>query len=79
VDRPAEPNFVFDDDGGKARLFRPTFSSPVQKHFTVARVLASVQQVSIFWAQAGVIRNSAAAKLPCWTLQQPSVTRMLRS
>lgn len=48
VDRPAEPNFVFDDDGGKAQIVPADFSVPGPKTFHGGPVLASAQQVSIF-------------------------------
>ncbi|MGZ4843607.1 MAG: hypothetical protein ACXVJ1_02845 [Candidatus Angelobacter sp.] len=48
VDRPAEPNFVFDDDGGKAQIVPADFSIAGPKTFHGGPVLASAQQVSIF-------------------------------
>jgi hypothetical protein len=48
VDRPAEPNFVFDDDGGKAQIVPVDFSVAGPKTFHGGPVLASAQQVSIF-------------------------------
>ena len=48
VDRPAEPNFVFDDDGGKAQIVPADFSVAGPKTFHGGPVLASAQQVSIF-------------------------------
>ena len=47
-DRPAEPNFVFDDDGGKAQIVPPDFAVAGPKTFHGGAVLASAQQVSIF-------------------------------
>jgi hypothetical protein len=48
LDRPAEPNFVFDDDGGKAQIVPADFSVAGQKTFHGGAVLKSAQQVSIF-------------------------------
>jgi opacity protein-like surface antigen len=48
VDRPAEPNFVFDDDGGKVQIVPADFSTAGPKTFHGGPVLASAQQVSIF-------------------------------
>ena len=48
VDRPAEPNFAFDDDGGKAQIVPIDFSVAGPKTFHGGPVLASAQQVSIF-------------------------------
>jgi hypothetical protein len=48
LDRPAEPNFVFDDDGGKAQIVPADFSVAGQKSFHGGPVLTSARQVSIF-------------------------------
>jgi hypothetical protein len=48
VDRPAEPNFAFDDDGGKAQIVPVDFSVAGPKTFHGGPILASAQQVSIF-------------------------------
>jgi len=48
VDRPAEPNFAFDDDGGKTQIVPVDFSVPGPKTFHGGTVLASARQVSIF-------------------------------
>lgn|SRR5262249_4739841 len=48
VDRPAEPNFVFDDDGGQVQIVPADFSVAGPKKFHGGAVLASTQQVSIF-------------------------------
>ena len=48
VDRPPEPNFVFDDDGGKAQIVPADFSLAGPKTFHGGAVLKSAQQVSIF-------------------------------
>jgi hypothetical protein len=48
VDRPAEPNFAFDDDGGKAQIVPADLSVAAPKTFHGGSVLASAQQVSIF-------------------------------
>jgi hypothetical protein len=48
VDRPSEPNFVFDDDGGKVQIVPPDFAVAGEKKFHGGAVMASAQQVSIF-------------------------------
>jgi hypothetical protein len=48
VDRPAEPNFAFDDDGGKAQIVPVDLSVAGPKTFHGGAILASTQQVSIF-------------------------------
>jgi hypothetical protein len=48
LDRPAEPNFVFDDDGGKAQIVPADLSIAGPKTFHGGPVLSSVRQVSIF-------------------------------
>ena len=48
IDRPAEPNLAFDDDGGKAQIVPANFSADGPKTFHGGPVLASAQQVSIF-------------------------------
>jgi len=48
VDRPEEPNLVFDDDGGKAQIVPPDLSAGAQKTFHGGEVMQSAQQVSIF-------------------------------
>jgi hypothetical protein len=48
LDRPAEPNFVFDDDGGKAQIVPSDFSVTGPKSFHGGPVLTSARQVSIF-------------------------------
>src|SRR6266699_1142330 len=48
VDRPAEPNFVFDDDGGAVQIVTPDFAVAGEKKFHGGAVMASAQQVSIF-------------------------------
>jgi hypothetical protein len=58
VDRPAEPNFAFDDDGGKVQIVPADLSVTAPKTFHGGPVLASAQQVSIFlgagWGDAQV-------------------------
>ena len=49
LDRPAEPNFVFDDDGGKAQIVPADFSVAGPKAFHGGPVLPAARQVSIFW------------------------------
>jgi hypothetical protein len=46
--RPAEPNLVFDDDGGKAQIVPADFSVAGPKRFHGGAVLNSAQQVSVF-------------------------------
>jgi hypothetical protein len=48
VDRPAEPNMVFDDDGGKVQIVPADLSAAGPKTFHGGAVLQSTQQVSIF-------------------------------
>lgn len=48
VDRPAEPNFAFDDDGGKVQIVPANLSVAGPKTFHGGAVLGSAQQVSIF-------------------------------
>jgi hypothetical protein len=58
IDRPAEPNFVFDDDGGKVQIVPVDFSVAGPKTFHGGPVLQSAGQVSIFlgagWADPQV-------------------------
>ena len=64
IDRPAEPNFAFDDDGGKAQIVPVDFSVAGAKTFHGGPVLASAQQVSIFlgagWGDAQVRGREAS-------------------
>src|SRR5215831_21071524 len=48
IDRPQEPNLVFDDDGGKAQIVPADLSVVVEKTFHGGEVMKSAQQVSIF-------------------------------
>ncbi|HKF20947.1 MAG TPA: hypothetical protein VKE93_05230 [Candidatus Angelobacter sp.] len=48
VDRPEEPNLVFDDDGGKAQIVPADLSVAAEKKFHGGEVMQSAQQVSIF-------------------------------
>lgn len=48
VDRPPEPNMVFDDDGGKVQIVPADLATPAPKKFHGGAVLKSAQQVSIF-------------------------------
>jgi hypothetical protein len=58
VDRPPEPNMVFDDDGGKVQIVPADLSAPAPKKFHGGAVLKSAQQVSIFlgsgWADTSI-------------------------
>lgn len=90
VDRPTEPNFVFDDDGGKAQIVPADFSVAGPKTFHGGSVLSAVRQVSIFlgagWAdqqarqrQTGLLdvgKNNANPHLA--ELQKHNI-KMLRS
>jgi hypothetical protein len=48
IDRPAEPNFLFDDDGGKVQIVPADFSTTGPKTFHGGAVLGAARQVSIF-------------------------------
>jgi hypothetical protein len=48
VDRPQEPNLVFDDDGGTAQIVPADLSVAAEKKFHGGEVMRSAQQVSIF-------------------------------
>jgi hypothetical protein len=48
LDRPAEPNMVFDDDGGKTQIVPADLSTAAEKKFHGGEIMKSVQQVSIF-------------------------------
>jgi hypothetical protein len=48
VDRPAEPNFLFDDDGGKVQIVPADLAVSGAKTFHGGAVLGSARQVSIF-------------------------------
>jgi hypothetical protein len=48
IDRPPEPNFLFDDDGGKVQIVPADFSITGAKTFHGGAVLESARQVSIF-------------------------------
>jgi len=52
VDRPEEPNLVFDDDGGKAQIVPADLSAGAQKTFHGGEVMQATQQVSIFLGSA---------------------------
>lgn len=56
IDRPEEPNLVFDDDGGKVQIVPADLASGNIKTFHGGHVMDSVQQVSIFlgggWSDA---------------------------
>lgn len=58
IDRPAEPNMLFDDDGGKVQVVPANLAPAAQKTFHGGAVMSSVQQVSIFlgsgWSEAQV-------------------------
>jgi hypothetical protein len=48
VDRPAEPNLVFDDDGGKVQFVPANLSVTGEKTFHGGAVMKQAQQISIF-------------------------------
>jgi hypothetical protein len=48
IDRPSEPNFLFDDDGGKVQIVPADLSLAAPKTFHGGPVLQSARQVSIF-------------------------------
>jgi hypothetical protein len=52
LDRPEEPNLVFDDDGGKTQIVPPDLSVVAEKKFHGGEVMKSAQQVSIFLGSA---------------------------
>lgn len=64
VDRPAELNLVFDDDGGKVQIVPPDAAASGQKTFHGGEVMKSAQQVSIFlgaaWGDRAVRSRQAA-------------------
>lgn len=64
IDRPAEPNLVFDDDGGKVQIVPADLAAGNNKTFHGGSVMSSVQQVSIFvgrgWAEAQARSREAA-------------------
>jgi hypothetical protein len=64
IDRPAEANLVFDDDGGKVQIVPPDMAVLVEKKFHGGEVMKAAQQVSIFlgtaWAELSVrLRQTA--------------------
>jgi hypothetical protein len=58
IDRPAEANFAFDDDGGKAQIVPKDMAAAAPKKYHGGAVMKSVQQVSVFlgegWAKNDV-------------------------
>lgn len=64
MDRPAEPNLLFDDDGGKVQFVPADLSPSPQKTFHGGEVMKSAQQVSIFlgsgWGDPAVRARQAA-------------------
>jgi len=48
IDRPSEPNFLFDDDGGKVQIVPADLSVAAPKTFHGGAILNSARQVSIF-------------------------------
>ena len=64
IDRPAEPNMMFDDDGGKVQFVPADLSAAASKKFHGGAVMKSAQQVSIFlgsgWADETVRGRQAS-------------------
>jgi hypothetical protein len=58
IDRPAEANFAFDDDGGKAQIVPKDLAAAPAKKYHGGAVMKSVQQVSVFWGE-GWAKNDA--------------------
>lgn len=90
VDRPAEPNFVFDDDGGKVQIVPADFSVAGPKTFHGGTVLTAARQVSIFlgagWAdqqarsrQTALVDVAAGDANPHLTELQKHNIKTLRS
>ena len=63
MDRPAEPNLVFDDDGGKVQIVPADLAASPQKTFHGGAVLKSAQQVSIFLGSGWADEQIATRKL----------------
>jgi hypothetical protein len=65
IDRPAEPNFAFDDDGGKAQIVPMDFAAAAvtasAKKYHGGAMMKSVQQVSIFLGE-GWAKNDVRAR-----------------
>lgn len=61
IDRPAEPNFAFDDDGGKVQIVPKAAVAAASKKYHGGAVMKSVQQVSIFLGE-GWAKNDARAR-----------------
>ncbi|PYP86142.1 MAG: hypothetical protein DMG65_19505 [Candidatus Angelobacter sp. Gp1-AA117] len=64
TDRPAQPGFIFDDDGGAVQVVPANLTAQGEKTFHGGAVLRSVQQVSIFlgsgWADEKVRARETA-------------------
>jgi hypothetical protein len=64
LDRPEEPNLVFDDDGGKVQIVPADLSSAGNQQFHGGRVMSSVRQISIFlgagWSDSQTRAREAA-------------------
>jgi len=90
VDRPVEPNFVFDDDGGKVQIVPADFYVAGPKTFHGGAILTAARQVSVFlgsgWAgqqarqrQTGLLDVGAGDANPHLAELQKHNIRMLRS
>lgn len=64
TDRPAQPGFIFDDDGGAVQIVPANLAAQGEKTFHGGAVLKSVKQVSIFlgsgWADEKVRARETA-------------------
>lgn len=64
LDAPAQPNFVFDDDGGAVQIVPAGVTAAQEKTFHGGAVMQSVRQVSIFlgsgWGDANVRSRETA-------------------
>jgi hypothetical protein len=78
IDRPPEPNFLFDDDGGKVQIVPADFSITGEKTFHGGAVLESAQQVSIFlgagWGDQQI--RPRETSLQDITLGNPHITEL---
>jgi len=64
TDRPAQPGFIFDDDGGAVQIVPATLEAQGAQKFHGGAVMKSVQQVSVFlgsgWADEKVRSRETA-------------------
>jgi hypothetical protein len=64
IDRPAEANLAFDDDGGKVQIVPPDMAVSVEKKFHGGEVMKAAQQVSIFLGTAWADREVRLRQAP---------------